>query len=174
MSPTHETAEQESQLLAALVEYQRTLSSYPDGRIDYRGSPTVPLLVGFVLAEGEVLLLRRSDDIGYYAGKWHGFTGTLDAPVPLRTKVEEELREELGLLPDEVQELRLGERFDEVDVRRWIIHPVLAVLHSKVPLALNWEHSEARWVKVDEVANYDTLPSGPLALQRALRGGGIS
>ena len=39
--------------------------------------------------------------------------------------------------------------------KTWIVHPVLVELKEKPEIKLDWEHTEFRWIKPEELNNYD-------------------
>jgi len=156
-------------MLRLLASYDAALPHFEDGRINYRGAESAPVLQAFVLAEGELLLLRRSEKMSY-GGKWHGVAGFLDEVRPLQEKVFEELREELGVLPEHVAGMRAGDPAREQDQILLIVHPVLVEMRRKVPITLDWEHSEHRWIRPEDITAFDTVPNDDKMLARALAG----
>jgi PncC family amidohydrolase len=118
------------------------------------------VVTSFIECEGKVALLRRSAKVGTYQGKWAVVSGYLEEG---RTPFEQallEMEEEVGLKVEEVELVKEGEEVEALDRelhRRWIIHP----FHFKVrprELAIDWEHTELRWVLPSEIAQYETVP----------------
>jgi 8-oxo-dGTP diphosphatase len=50
--------------------------------------------------------------------------------------------------------------------RKWIVHPFL--FHVKAPdkVKIDWEHTEAKWIKPAELKKYETVPGLARALAR--------
>lgn len=89
--------DRDDELLTILRDYARRFPRRPDGRIDYALADSAPVLSCFVRFGGQILLLRRSQMMDTYPGRWSAVSGFLDEVVPLARKVEEELWEELGI-----------------------------------------------------------------------------
>jgi 8-oxo-dGTP diphosphatase len=116
----------------------------------------------------EVLLLRRSQQVGTYRGRWAGVSGYLEETEPL-AQAYREIEEEVGLGPDGVTLLRAGEPLVVVDAeagRRWTVHPFLFEVRPDAQVRVDWEHTEARWVRPDEISAFETVPQLAEALMR--------
>lgn len=116
----------------------------------------------------EVLLLRRSQEVGTYRGRWAAVSGYLEEADPL-AQAYREIEEESGLARDEVTLLRAGEPLAVVDAeagRRWIVHPFLFEVGPDAQVRVDWEHTEARWVRPEGVSAFETVPQLSEALMR--------
>ena len=116
----------------------------------------------------EVLLLRRSQQVGTYRGRWAGVSGYLEETDPLG-QAYREIEEEVGLASDDVSLLLAGEPLVVVDIeagRRWIVHPFLFEVSREAQVRVDWEHTEARWVRPEEVPAFETVPQLTEALMR--------
>ena len=116
----------------------------------------------------EVLLLRRSQQVGTYRGRWAAVSGYLEEANPL-AQAFREIEEEAGLARDEVTLLRAGEPLVVVDAeagRRWIVHPFLFEVRPDAQVRVDWEHTEARWVRPEEISAFETVPQLAEALTR--------
>ena len=85
-----------------------------------------PVVTAFLYRRGRVLLLRRSERVGTYRARWAGVSGYLErGSLP---QARRELREEVGLSPDQVTLRGLGIplilRDPEVEPP-WIVFPFL-------------------------------------------------
>jgi 8-oxo-dGTP diphosphatase len=119
-------------------------------------------------AGDEVLLLRRSQQVGTYRGRWAGVSGYLEEADPL-AQAYREVEEEAGLTQEQVSLLRAGEPLVVLDAeadRRWIVHPFLFEVRVDAEVRVDWEHTEARWVRPEEVFAFDTVPQLAEALAR--------
>lgn len=115
----------------------------------------------------EVLLLRRSGQVGTYRGRWAAVSGYLEKP-PLE-QAYEEIEEETGLGRDDVVLLAVGQPLpvaDEALNRRWVVHPFLFQARTPEKVRLDWEHQECRWIEPQEMAQYPTVPGLEQALSR--------
>lgn len=115
----------------------------------------------------EVLLLRRSQQVGTYQGCWAGISGYLE-----REPIEQaytEMAEEAGLGREDVRLLAVGEPLavpDEALDRLWVVHPFLLEVKAPEKIRLDWEHQECRWIEPQEMAQYPTVPGLKEALER--------
>jgi translation initiation factor 2B subunit (eIF-2B alpha/beta/delta family)/ADP-ribose pyrophosphatase YjhB (NUDIX family) len=135
---------------------------------------TVDVVTVFLRNRGEVLLLRRSDEVGSYAGQWGAVAGHAEgAPDDL---AREEIREETGL-HDHVTFVRRGEPFEVEDTdretregasrnderrsreqgTRWRVHPYLFDCDSR-DVTPNEETVEWTWVPPTAIRERDTVP----------------
>jgi 8-oxo-dGTP pyrophosphatase MutT (NUDIX family) len=121
----------------------------------------------------EVLLLRRSGRVGTYRGRWAGVSGYVEEGVTALEQAYREMGEEVGLEGDAVRLLAEGEPLVVVDERietRWTVHPFLFEVLRPEGLRLDWEHTEMRWVRPEEVAGLETVPGLAEALSRVYKG----
>ena len=107
-----------------------------------------------------VLLLRRSQRVGAYRGKWAGISGFIEGPPDLQVLIE--IDEETGLHGKaELDFIAKGEPLfveDEGLGVRWLVHPYLFHVHDRSKIRLDWEHEEAKWVPPEDIGSYDTVP----------------
>ena len=108
----------------------------------------------------EILLLRRSQRVSTYRGRWAGVSGYIEETDPL-TQAYTEIEEETGLAREDVQLLRTGEPLEVVDAeadRRWIVHPFLFEVEEPARIRTDWEHTETRWIRPKDIFRYETVP----------------
>lgn len=158
---------------AALLEkFGRDLPRLPDGRIDFRDADAMPVLSCFVECEGKLLLLKRSSKVRRYQGKWCAVAGFIDQAKPLEEIAYAELKAELGLKPEDVASLAVGEPYEFVDEalgKRWLVHPMFARLNGRPRIEIDWEHTDFEWVTPDDLAHYDTVPMLEETMRRAIK-----
>ncbi len=151
----------EQEILKTIEKFSEKLPEFPDGRIDYSKSDVAPIITVFVKHETDILLLKRSNKVLTYRGKWNVVAGYLDELKPIREKVLEELNEELGIGKDEIVSIRLGKpyEFTDPDINKtWIFHPIVVELKEKPEIKLDWEHTEFQWIKKEELTTFDIVP----------------
>ena len=157
-------------ILATLKEFEH-LPHFPDGRIDYSHADKAPVLTCFVAYQGKILLLKRSCKVRAYQGKWCAVAGYLDEAKPLQAKALQELKEELGIKPENIASFALGAAYEFHDAqlnKTWLIHPMLAVLKQPIQVDIDWEHADFEWIAPARLAEYDTVPMLAESLKRAL------
>jgi 8-oxo-dGTP pyrophosphatase MutT (NUDIX family) len=154
-----------------LQTFSDELPRLPDGRIDYSHSSKAPVLTVFVFYDQSLLLLKRSDLVRTYKGKWNTVAGYIDEMKPLKTKIHEELREEIGILPSSIHSYFFGEPYTFSDNDQgftWIVHPIKIILNHRPSITIDWEHTEFTWIRPQHIDNYDTVPRLKESLQRIL------
>lgn len=147
----------------AAGDVPRREGKFLDGRVDYQHAALAPVINCVVRQGGRILLLKRSDKVGAYRGWWHVIAGYLDEPgVAAEQKALVELQEELGIPKEAVEDVRRAEPIEAFDpdvAKTWIIHPVLVSVKGNPPIRLDWEHTEYRWVRPEEIAAYHPIPT---------------
>ena len=161
----------EQEVIKTVEYFAKKLPRFSDGRIDYSKSDVAPIVTVFIRYKGKVLLLKRRDKVGTYPGKWNTVTGYLDEVKTIREKVLEEIKEEIGIGYEDILSYDLVEsyRFKDLSANKtWIVHPVLVELKDKPVIRLDWEHTEYRWIRPDEIKNFDVVPRLDESLKRAI------
>ena len=113
----------------------------------------------FLRNRGDVLLLKRSDDVGSYAGQWGAVAGHVENRSP-REAAEQETEEETGLEPDEIHLVRSGASFPVEDEERetvWEVHPFLFDADRR-EVETNWETAARDWVAPTAILRRSTVP----------------
>ena len=126
------------------------------------------VVTSFLTNRGRVLLLRRSQAVRTYPGRWAGVSGTIEN-VPPRLQALREIEEETGLGPDDVALVREGKPLEVEDEAlgvRWSVHPYRWEVLDPAKVRLDWEHGEARWVRPREMATLKTVPELERAWKR--------
>ncbi|MEM2934814.1 MAG: NUDIX domain-containing protein [Candidatus Thermoplasmatota archaeon] len=117
------------------------------------------VVTSILLNKGKILLLKRGDKVRTYKGKWACVSGYLEYDKPLHRAIKE-IEEETGIKANEIKLLKKGEEiefYDENEKFFWQIYPFLFET-DKEEIKIDWEHVEYRWVPIDEIDKYDTVP----------------
>lgn len=125
----------------------------------------------FLESGGEILILRRSDRVGTYRGKWAGVSGYLEKDTTADEQVLTEIQEETGLSAEDVSLVRKSQPLlvDDTSLGvRWVIHPYLFHIADPHKIRLDWEHRESRWIKPEQLIGYETVPGLKEALERVI------
>jgi translation initiation factor 2B subunit (eIF-2B alpha/beta/delta family) len=110
----------------------------------------------FLRNAGEVLLLRRSDEVGSYPGRWGGVAGHAEGDPDGAAR--EEIREETGIDPAAVDLVRRGGPFPvEDEAFAWRVHPYLFDCPTR-EVRTNYETAEFEWVPPTEILRRETVP----------------
>lgn len=118
-------------------------------------------------APEEILILRRSQQVGTYRGHWAGVTGFVEAPPDEQAYTE--LREETSLGRGDVTLLRRGEPFTFTDAaldREWTVHPYLFLVANPAKIQTDWENVETKWISPADLDQYETVPRLDESLRR--------
>ena len=164
--------QREEKTLATIKKFANKLPKFPDGRIDYSNSDIAPVITVFVKHEDKILLLKRSDKVRVYQGKWNTVAGYLDELKPIYEKALEEIQEELGINKDNILSFHIGEPYEFTDTKvskSWIIHPVLVELKKKPDIKMDWEHTEYKWIKPEELKEFDTVSNLDRSLENVFK-----
>ena len=127
-------------------------------------NPT-PVVTCFLQSEGKILLLKRSQQVSSYQGKWAGVSGYIESTPDQQAFTE--IQEETGLSPTDVTLVKKGKTVLIVDPEtgsQWLVHPYLFYVNVKSKIKIDWEHKTGRWVKPEEIADYATVPGLDKAL----------
>lgn len=153
----------DDQLKKIIQSYAEQLPQFEDGRINYSSSPEAPVLTVFVMLHDKLLLLKRSNQVSTYQGKWNTVAGYLDdIHQTLKEKIHEELLEETGITPTLIQDYAFGSWYQFTDTnakKTWIVYPAKVVLTKKPSIQLDWEHTDFQWISPKEITSFDTVPN---------------
>ena len=115
----------------------------------------------FLQWDNEILLLLRSQRVSTYPGKWAGISGSVDDDNTADEQALGEIREETGLGEGDVELVRKGKPllFDDATLKvRKVVHPYLFRIRDRSKINIDWEHERIRWIKPEDIDNYDTMP----------------
>lgn len=122
-------------------------------------SDSTSVVTVFLRNRGEVLLLRRSPDVGSYPGQWGAVAGHLETKDPEASALQE-IEEETGLQEHDVTLARQGSSFavdDEDRDTRWQVHPFLYDADTR-SIETNWETADAEWASPTALLRRETVP----------------
>lgn len=120
------------------------------------------IVTSFIKDNDKFLILKRSEQVKTMRGLWAGISGIIEGNEEPLTRAKIEIFEELGIPENKIQFLKSAEKMKvhspQYQNHEWEIFPFL--FESKNPsIKLNWENSEYRWIKPDEITNFKTVPS---------------
>ena len=121
--------------------------------------PDKHVVTCFLESDGEILLLRRSQKVGSYHGRWAGVSGYVETTPDKQALTE--ISEETGLQPEDVQLLKKGEILTVEDEElgvRWLVHPYLFHINDRRKIRTDWEHVESRWISPKDIVDFTTVP----------------
>ncbi len=123
----------------------------------------------FLEHDGRILLLRRSERVGTYRGKWAGVSGYIETGSTPSQQAWTEIKEEASLDMDDVELVQEGLPLEVVDtelVRKWIVHPFRFQVLKPDKIRIDREHTEAKWIAPEDIGQFETVPNLREAWQR--------
>ena len=124
----------------------------------------------FLESDGEILILRRSERVGSYQGRWAGVSGYIETTADEQALTE--IAEETGLSQEDLELIKVGKALSIEDEKlgvKWVVHPYLFYIKDRGKIKIDWEHKEARWIKPEEIGNYQTVPKLKETLARVYK-----
>ena len=121
----------------------------------------------FLESNGEILLLRRSQQVGTYQGRWAGVSGYLETTPDEQALIE--IAEETGLSEEDITPIRKGEPLEIDDEElgiRWIVHPFLFHIKDRSKIRIDWEHKKLKWISPGDITSFNTVPKLKETLNR--------
>ena len=120
------------------------------------------IVTSFIKDNEELLLLKRSDKVKSMKGLWAGVSGIIEKNEEPLKRAKIEIFEEVGITEDKITLVKSAEKMrinsPQYENHEWEIFPFL--FEAKNPtIKLNWENSEFKWINVEELENYETVPS---------------
>ena len=120
------------------------------------------IVTSFIKDNDKFLLLKRSDTVKTMKGLWAGVSGIIENDEEPLSRAKIEIFEELGIPKDRIKFLKSASEMKvnspQYENHEWEIFPFLFEVKNPI-IKLNWENSEYKWITVDEIKNYETVPS---------------
>lgn len=113
----------------------------------------------FLESGNEILILRRSRQVGSYQGSWAGVSGYIETTADEQALTE--IAEETSLSPEDLELIRKGKPLTIEDEKlgvKWIVHPYLFHIKDRDKIRIDWEHNETRWIAPGDIAKFETVP----------------
>ncbi len=112
----------------------------------------------FLLQNSHILLLKRSQRVRTFKGKWAAVFGYIESDADHQSLTE--IEEETGLLPTDVMLIKRGKPIEVENIQnrvRWVVHPYLYKVITDKPVRIDWEHDEFRWIEPAELSAFETV-----------------
>jgi 8-oxo-dGTP pyrophosphatase MutT (NUDIX family) len=120
------------------------------------------IVTSFIRDNDKLLILKRSDKVKSMKGLWAGVSGIIEKDEEPLERAKIEIFEEVGITEDKITLIKTteGMRISSPQYKNheWEIFPFLFE-SSNPTVKLNWENSDFKWINVDELENYETVPS---------------
>ncbi len=120
------------------------------------------IVTSFIKNNEKLLILKRSTKVKSMKGLWAGISGIIEENEEPLKRAKIEIFEEVGITEDVITLVSSAEKMKidspQYENHEWEIFPFL--FEAKNPtIKLNWENSEFKWINVEELENYETVPS---------------
>jgi 8-oxo-dGTP diphosphatase len=118
-------------------------------------------VTSFLEHDGKILVLRRSERVRTYRGRWAGVSGSIDGGRTPEQQARLEILEETTLTDDDVQLIAAGTPLaidDTAEGRRWLVHPFRFNVLRPEKIKTDWEHVETRWIEPEALAELEAVP----------------
>jgi 8-oxo-dGTP diphosphatase len=133
--------------------------------------PEIHAVTSFLESENKILLLLRSERVSTYRGKWAGISGQLDNGRTADEQALIEIEEETGLSREDVKLIKKGNPLifndENLSVRK-VIYPYLFHVENRNKITIDWEHQRFKWIKPEDIDQYDSMPKLKETLARVL------
>ena len=124
----------------------------------------------FLESSGEILILRRSQQVGSYQGRWAGVSGYIETTADEQALTE--IEEETSLSGEDLQLIKKGRplvvKDDKLGIK-WVVHPYLFHIKDRSKIKIDWEHKELRWIQPRDICNFETVPKLKEVLARVYK-----
>ena len=120
------------------------------------------IITAFIKNNDKILILKRSDKVRSMKGLWSGVSGIIENNEIPTNRAKIEIFEEVGIKENKINLVKSVEKIKisspQYENHEWEIFPFL--FETKNPeIKLNWENSEFKWINVNELENYETVPN---------------
>lgn len=120
------------------------------------------IITCFLKSGDKILILKRSNKVKSMKGLWAGISGIIEKNESPLKRAKIEIFEELGINDSEIELIKESEEMKiispQYENHEWEVYPFLFSVNNP-KIKLNWENSEYKWIKTEEISNYETVPS---------------
>jgi 8-oxo-dGTP pyrophosphatase MutT (NUDIX family) len=118
------------------------------------------IVTSFIKNNNKILILKRSTNVKSMKGLWSGVSGIIENNEKPLDRAKIEIFEEIG-----IEKVILTKKIEKMIIssphyknHRWEVFAFLFET-EKIEVKLNWENSEFKWIRTEELKNYETVPS---------------
>ena len=120
------------------------------------------IVTSFIKNSNKILILKRSNKVRSMKGLWSGVSGIIENNENPKDRAKIEIFEEIGITKDEISFIKSVEKIKisspQYENHEWEVFPFLFET-KETKIKLNWENSEFKWIKANELKNYKTVPN---------------
>ena len=120
------------------------------------------IVTSFIKYNDQILILKRSEKVRSMKGLWSGVSGIIENNENPIDRAKIEIFEEVGIKENKINLVKSIEKIKisspQYENHEWEVFPFLFETKES-EIKLNWENSEHKWINVNELKNYETVPS---------------
>ena len=120
------------------------------------------IVTSFLTYNDKILILKRSEKVRSMKGLWSGISGIIENDEEPLNRAKIEIFEEVGINEEQIKLINSsrGMLVDSPQYKnhQWVIFPFLFET-DKIDIKLNWENSEFRWIDIQELKEFNMVPS---------------
>ena len=157
--------------LGAILTGDRVVVDADKGEVVLPDVRARSVVTAFLRNRGRILVVRRSERVGSFRGKWSGVSGYLEGDEDPKARAAQEIREETRMRGARFR--AAGRAMTSRDgATAYVVHPFLFDAPTRT-VRLDWENVESRWVRPEELDGFDTVPRLMDVMSSALAAGGL-
>ena len=127
------------------------------------------IVTTFLTNSDKILLLKRSQKVKSMKNLWAGISGIIEGNENPVKRAKIEIYEEVGIEESNVKLIKEGDviliESPQYENHQWEVYPFLFSCDNR-EIKLNWENSDSKWIRVNELNNFVTVPSLDKVLTR--------
>ena len=109
--------------------------------------------------DNKILVLRRSEKVKSFKHKWAGVSGFFEKDEDLLSRALIEIYEETKIKKEDLILRKILKQITiKIEDEKIITIQPFYFLSKTKNISTDWEHSEYKWIKEDQLINYDTVP----------------
>ena len=123
----------------------------------------------FLTNSQKILLLKRSKEVKSMKNLWAGISGIIEGNEKPLKRAKIEVFEEVGIEESDIKLIKEGDviliESPQYLNHQWEVYPFLFSCDNR-EIKLNWENSDSKWIDVNELKEFTTVPSLDKVLTR--------
>ena len=127
------------------------------------------IVTTFLTNSDKILLLKRSQKVKSMKNLWAGISGIIEGNEQPLERAKIEVYEEVGIKESNIELIKEGKiiliESPQYENHQWEVYPFLFSCNN-IEIKLNWENSESKWIDVDKLNEFKTVPSLDRVLTR--------
>ena len=120
------------------------------------------IVTSFLSYNDKFLILKLSNQVRSMNGLWSGVSGVIEKNEEPIKRARIEIFEELGISEKHVTLIKSNNELivesPQYKNHQWLIFPFLFKT-DKNEIKLNWENSEFKWIDVNQLKEFNTVPN---------------